>query len=173
MSNTTETSKPNSTHDTFVKMVTDLWHSTNKRMDDTLANLTDEQLLQETSPGRNTGRYLLGHLTAVNDAMLPLLGFGEKMYPQLEKPFIATPDKSGQEMPPISELRKYWHTISEKLDQHIAEQKPSDWFAKHNSVSAEDFAKEPHRNKLNIVLGRANHLNYHLGQLNFLKEKKK
>lgn len=42
---------------------------------------------------------------------------------------------------------------------------------KHSAVSEEDFAKEPHRNKLNLLLNRTNHLSYHHGQLVFLKEK--
>jgi len=46
---------------------------------------------------------------------------------------------------------------------HINRQ-PDEWFAKHSAVSAEDFAKEPHRNKLNILVNRTNHHSYHLGQ---------
>jgi hypothetical protein len=45
----------------------------------------------------------------------------------------------------------------------------SAWFAKHNAVSAEDFAKEPHRNKLNVLITRTIHQGYHLGQMNYLK----
>ena len=33
----------------------------------------------------------------------------------------------------------------------------------------EDFIKEPHRNKLNIILTRTTHLSYHTGQLALLK----
>jgi hypothetical protein len=47
--------------------------------------------------------------------------------------------------------------------------KPDDWFAKHTAVSAEDFAKEPFRNKLNIIVTRTTHLQYHIGQLQLLK----
>ena len=47
---------------------------------------------------------------------------------------------------------------------------PEDWFQKHSSVSAEDFAKEPHRNKLNIMITRATHLAYHTGQMALLKK---
>jgi len=171
MSSTTEINKPG-TQETLVKMVLDAWHGTTKRMTAALDSLTDEELQREASPNRNTGTYLLGHLTAVHDAMLPLLGFGDKLYPHLEKPFIATPDKAEVEKPTVSELRQHWKAVNEKLNQHIAALKPADWFTKHSSVSAEDFEKEPYRNKLNIILGRTNHLNYHLGQFTFVKEKK-
>lgn len=53
--------------------------ATNKIFD----NLSDEQLMHEVSPGRNRGIYLLGHLTAVHDLMLPLLRFGEAKYPRV------------------------------------------------------------------------------------------
>lgn len=156
----------------FVKMALDAWNFYNKRMNELLESVTDEQLMRETSLKRNTGIYLFGHLIAVSDSMLPLLGFGEKLYPELEKPFIANPDRSGIEMPPVAELRTHWKNVNEKLNQHINAMQPADWFSKHNSVSAEDFSKEPHRNKLNIIINRTNHLCYHLGQLVYIKDKK-
>jgi len=39
----------------------------------------------------------------------------------------------------------------------------------HASISEEDFVNAPHRNKLNIFIGRTSHVNYHLGQLIFLR----
>ncbi len=171
MSNT-EISKPAASEALFVKMVLDAWNFYHKRTDETLDAISDEQMMNETAPGRNTGIYLLGHLVGVNDNLFPLLGFGDRMYPELQKPFISNPDKSGIEMPPVTELRKYWKAVNEKLNQHINALQPADWFAKHTSVTAEDFAKEPHRNRLNVIISRTNHLNYHLGQLNYLKPKK-
>jgi hypothetical protein len=38
------------------------------------------------------------------------------------------------------------------------------------NVSEADFLLEPHRNKLNVLLSRASHENYHRGQLVFLNE---
>jgi hypothetical protein len=32
------------------------------------------------------------------------------------------------------------------------------------------LAKEPHRNKLNLLMNRTNHLSYHLGQLVLLQQ---
>jgi hypothetical protein len=43
-----------------------------------------------------------------------------------------------------------------------------EWLTKHNSVSAEDFAKEPHRNKLSVLISRAMHQAYHGGQIALL-----
>jgi len=37
------------------------------------------QLEQQVAPGKNRLIYLWGHLTAVNDGLLPLLGIGERL----------------------------------------------------------------------------------------------
>ena len=152
----------------FIKMVTDAWETQNSRFNKLLDELTTDQLMLEVAPGRNTGIYLAGHLVAVSDAMLPILGFGEKLYPQLTHLFISNPDKSGFELPTVEELKKFRDEINTQLSGHMSRMKPEDWFAKHASISAEDFEKEPHRNKLNILINRTNHHSYHLGQLAFL-----
>jgi hypothetical protein len=64
----------------FIKMVLDAWNVYVKRTDDLFNALSDEQLLNEIAPKRNRGIYLLGHLTAVHDRMLPILGFGNALY---------------------------------------------------------------------------------------------
>jgi hypothetical protein len=63
----------------FIKMVLDAWYLQIKRTDDLLQSLTDEQLSQEISPGRNTGVYRLGRLAGFHDKMLPLLDLGESV----------------------------------------------------------------------------------------------
>ena len=155
----------------FIKMTQDAWQTYNKRFDKLVDSLTDEQLSADTAPGRNSGIYLLGHLLAVHDGMLPLLGLGEKLYPQLDEIFLSNPDKSGREMPSVDELKKYRTAINGRLASEVASLQPADWFTKHNAVSEEAFAKEPHRNKLNILINRTNHLSYHLGQLAYLVAK--
>lgn len=167
MQNQTSTSQ--SEKELFIKMVVSAWETQNKRLDDLLDKLPDEQIQSPVAPGRNRGIYLLGHLVAVNDAMLPILGFGEKLYPELEAIFLTNPDKAGLAMPTVTDLKKYWKEVNSTLTDHFTKMEPGDWFAKHTSVSAEDFAKEPQRNKLNILISRANHQSYHLGQLAFLK----
>ncbi|MGZ3776991.1 MAG: hypothetical protein ACXVI9_05205, partial [Mucilaginibacter sp.] len=60
--------------------------------------------------------------------------------------------------------------VTSVLQQRIDATSADDWFTRHNAVSAEDFAKEPHRNKLNIIINRTNHLSTHLGQLIYLSK---
>lgn len=157
-------------NEVILKMALDVWNSHLTRTDKLFNSLTDEQLQNEVSPNRNTGVYLLGHLTAVHDNLFPLLGFGERLYPHLENIFIKNPDKSGIEKPAMDELRNAWQAVNTKLSQHFNALTFDEWFQKHTSVSEEDFKKEPHRNRLNVLISRTNHLAYHLGQLVFLKK---
>jgi len=157
------------TNELTIKMVISAWESYFQRVNKLFENLTDDQLQKQVAPGRNTGTYLLGHLTAVTDGMLPLLGFGEKLYPELDKIFLDSPDASGHKMPSLAELRNYWKTVNDKLSESIKSMKPEEWFTRHSAVSAEDFEKEPHRNKLNIIINRTNHQSWHYGQLLFLQ----
>jgi uncharacterized damage-inducible protein DinB len=166
-----ETNVNTDTKALFVKMALSAWDVQNDRMNKLLDKLSDEQIAKEIAPGKNTGVYLLGHLVAINDNLLPLFDMGEKLYPSLEKLFVSSPDKSGQQFPSITELKKYWTTVNTKLSSQFAKMQPDEWFEKHTSVSAADFAKEPHRNKLNVLISRTNHQSYHLGQLILLQQK--
>ncbi|MBS1511214.1 MAG: DinB family protein [Bacteroidetes bacterium] len=155
----------------MVKMGLDAWNGYLNRTGKLFDELSDEQLNNEVSPGRNTGIYLYGHLIAVHDSMLPLLGLGEKLYPELEQPFIKDADKSGHTFPVASVLRNYWKEVNAKLATAFATLSADDWFARHMSVSEEDFKNEPHRNKLNVLLSRTSHLASHYGQVVFLQGK--
>ncbi len=153
----------------LVKMILDRWYAQVNNFDTILNALTDEQLQKEIAPNKNRGIYVLGHLTAVHDDMIPLLNFGNKLFPELNEPFIKSPDKSVAELPSAEELRASWSKMNEVLAQKFNSLQPDEWFEKHTAVSAEDFIKEPHRNKLNIVITRTTHLSYHTGQFVLLK----
>lgn len=155
----------------LVKMVTDSWGkelvATNKIFD----NLPDEELMQEVAPGRNRGIYLLGHLTAVHDRMLPLLRFEEAKYPELAPVFLESPDKAVEEIPSASQLRQQWKEVNDALSNHINNLPAEDWFTRHANISEEDFINEPDRNRLKVLLDRTIHLSNHRGQLLLLKKK--
>jgi hypothetical protein len=154
----------------FIKLALDAWNIQVKRADNLFDALSDEQLRNEVAPNRNRGIYLLGHLTAVHDRMLPLLGFEEQLYQQFDNVFLLNPDRSQIEMPSIKDVRNNWKEVNTRLAKNFNNLKPEEWFQKHNSVSDEDFVKEPHRNRLGVLINRTNHLAYHLGQLAFLKK---
>ena len=151
--------------DLAVKMVMDKWNSSIASLNKHLDALTDPQLEKEVAPGKNRGTYLLGHLIAVHDDMLILLNMGEKLFPELNEPFVKLADKATNELPSASELRAFWKKQCEVLREKFEKVKPGEWFEKHTAVSGEDFLKEPHRNKLNIIITRTSHLQYHTGQM--------
>jgi hypothetical protein len=155
----------------LIKMITDSWRkeliATNKIFD----NLSDEELMQEVSPGRNRGIYLLGHLTAVHDRMLPLLRFEDAKYPELTRVFLESPDKAVEAIPSAFQLRQQWKEVNDTLSNHINNVPADDWFTRHANISEEDFIKEPDRNRLKVLLDRTIHLSNHRGQLLLLKKK--
>jgi uncharacterized damage-inducible protein DinB len=155
----------------MVKVALDSWQLQTKRANDLINSLTNEDLEKEVAPNRSRGLYLIAHLAAVHDLMFPLLNLGQPLYPQLAEPFIYKPDRAVTELPTIAEIRNYWNTVNEKLTESFLNLQPNEWLLKHNSISAEDFEKEPHRNRLSVLLNRTNHLSYHYGQLAFLKAK--
>ncbi len=155
----------------IITMLISSWEMQNKRLAELITKLSDEELLSETSPGKNTGVYLLGHIIAASDGMFTIMGLQDKMYPALEDIFLRTPDKSGKTFPAIDTLKEYFHTVTNSLNTYFKKMSVVEWLSKHNSVSAEDFAKEPHRNKLNILISRTNHLASHLGQMLYLEKK--
>jgi len=157
------------TTETTLKMIFDRWYAQVKSFDTALNALTDEQLQKEIAPGRNRGIYLLGHLIAVHDDMIVLLDMGDKLYPELNELFIKSPDKTVSDIPSAAALRASWSKQTEVLTQKFNSLQPEEWFQKHTAVSAEDFAKEPHRNKLNIIITRTTHLAYHMGQFVLIK----
>ena len=147
------------------------WNSHVKRVDILLGKLSDEQLGNEVSPGRNRGIYLLGHLAAVHDMMLPLLGLGDALNTGYHTPFVSKADKEVSGLPSVTELRAYWQKVNAELATRFAALKADDWYARHTAVSEEDFKKEPHRNRLSVLLSRTTHMAYHLGQMALLAPK--
>jgi hypothetical protein len=152
-----------------IKMVLDRWYGSILNLNKQLSDLNDDQLQKEIVPGKNRGIYILGHLIAVHDDMLILLGIGEKLFPQLNEPFIKQADKVATQIPSATELRIMWAKQNEVLKDKFDKITTAEWFTKHTAVSEEDFLKEPHRNKLNIIITRTSHLQYHTGQLVLLK----
>jgi DinB superfamily len=147
--------------DFIIKLAFDAWLVQVNYASKLFEGLSDEQLQQQVAPGRNTGVYLLGHLVAVHDAMIPLLGVGERLYPEYEELFIKQPDNSGQPKPSTEVLRHAWTEVNKYLNNRLA--------GLHAAVSAEDFTTQPYRNKFNVLLSRTAHLANHIGQLIFLK----
>jgi hypothetical protein len=141
-----------------------VWKTQIERADKLFGSLSSEDVLREIAPGRNRLLYLWGHLTAIHDAMLPLLGMGERLYPEFDVAFVSNPDKSQAAIPSHEQVRKAWQNVNAELSKGFEKMSWSDWVQRHAAVSEEDFAKDASRNRFAILLSRTNHLSYHLGQ---------
>ena len=141
-----------------------LWKAQIERADRLFGSLSSEQVQREIAPGKNRLLYLWGHLTAIHDAMLPLLGMGERLHPEFDVAFVSNPDKSQAAMPSHEQVRRAWKTVNSELSKGFEKMSWPDWLQRHSAVSEEDFAKDTSRNRFAILLSRTNHLSYHLGQ---------
>ncbi|OYU97392.1 MAG: hypothetical protein CFE21_03620 [Bacteroidetes bacterium B1(2017)] len=151
--------------DLLVKMVIDRWNGSIVNLNKHVQALSDEQLQKEVAPGKNRGSYILGHLIAVHDDMLRLLDMGEKLFPELYEIYIKQADKVATQTPSGIELRAMLDKQNSFFQEKFESLTSEEWLEKHTAVSEEDFLKEPQRNKLNILITRTSHLQYHLGQL--------
>jgi hypothetical protein len=149
----------------LVKAALSSWKSTIERADRIFSPLNEEQLQKEVAPGKNRLIYLLGHLTAVHDRMLPLLGLGERLHPELDAPFITSPDRTVAKLPAAEEIKKSWNDVNSRLFAGFESLSPAQWLEKHSSVSEEDFVKDPSRNRFAILLSRTSHIAFHVGQI--------
>ena len=140
------------------------WKLVIGRFDQNLAAISDEQLQKQVAPGKNRLFYLVGHLTAVHDRMLPMLGLGERLHPELDEVFITNPDRAVPDLVSASDLRKAWSEVNRKLTDAFERFTATEWLEKHTAVSDEDFAKDRTRNRLAVVMRRTNHVSFHSGQ---------
>ena len=148
----------------FVNLALKTWNTQIDRADRLFARLSSEEVVREIAPGRNRLFYVWGHLTAAHDAMLPLLSLGERLHPEFDVAFISNPDKSQADTPSHEQVRRAWNAVNAELRKGFESMSWSDWVLRHSSVSEEDFAKDPSRNRFAVLLSRTNHLSYHLGQ---------
>jgi DinB superfamily len=140
------------------------WESTVERADRIFSPLNEEQLQKEVAPGKNRLIYLWGHLTAVHDRMLPLVGLGERLHPEFDPLFLTNPDRTIAELPPAERIKESWNDVNSKLSAGFESFSPAQWLEKHGAVSDEDFAKDPSRNRFAILLSRTAHIAFHVGQ---------
>jgi hypothetical protein len=153
-----------STETSLTELALRNWKTQVDRADKFFDGLSENDLLQEVAPGKNRLIYLLGHLTATHDALIPLLGFGKRRHPELDFMFLSNPDRTVERAVSGKELKRLWTETNEVLWQEFSKLSGAEWLERHSAVSQEDFGREPYRNRFNILLGRTAHVAYHLGQ---------
>jgi uncharacterized damage-inducible protein DinB len=58
-----------------------------------------------------------------------------------------------------------WTDVSSKLTSAFELLTAEQWLEKNSAVSPDEFAKDPARNRLAILLSRTNHVAFHTGQI--------
>ena len=152
-------------HELPVKVPINSWRLVVERADKIFSRLTEDELLREVAPGKNRVIYLWGHLIAIHDAMFPILGLGPRLHPDLDAIFVDNPDKAVAEIPSAGQLKQYWDEVNGELFSQFQNLSPDEWLLRHRAMSEEDYAKDPARNRLAVLLNRTNHLSYHVGQV--------
>jgi DinB superfamily len=140
------------------------WKLVADRTDKFFSGKSEEQLQAEVAPGKNRLIYLWGHLVAVHDRMFPLLRLQERLHPEFDEPFLTNPDRATPQLPAGPAIKKAWDEVNRTLLEGFSGFSAPQWLERHGSVSPEDFAKDPSRNRLAILLSRTNHISFHLGQ---------
>jgi hypothetical protein len=141
------------------------WNMYNTRMQKVFDTITDENFYKPITVNGNSPSWLLGHLVDTDDGLLELFGIGTRLHPELKT--IYHHERGTNQSGHLSkeDLMIKWKSISAELDKAFKSWNESDWMSRHTAVSEEDFKKEPHRNKLNVMLSRVGHKASHLGQI--------
>ncbi len=137
----------------IIQQILNSWRAQNKVVTDFFNKYENDYYNTEVAPNRNRAIYLLGHLIAMNDGMFPLFDIGERLFPELEFIFITNPDRAIAEIPDIEELRMKWAELNETLADVFDKMDPDEWLERHTRVSEIDFAKDPLRNRLSVLIG--------------------
>jgi len=150
--------------ESLVRTALATWKNNIDRATRFFAGASDARLQQEIAPGKNRLIYLWGHLIAVHDAMLPLLGIGPRRYADLDAAFLEGADRAVDVTLSRDDLQTRWDATHAALQEAFDRFTAADWTARHTVVSEADFATNPLRNRLSVLLSRAGHVSYHLGQ---------
>ena len=153
------------TEESLAKTVLNSWKSVNHRFNEVISQLSEEDLKKEIAPGKNRVLYILGHVVGTNDRLFTLLGIGERRYHDLDSAYIDQPDGAVDDPVAPSALTTASNDVARRITEALQRFTPENWLEKHTAVSDEDFAKDPGRNRLAVVLSRTNHVSYHLGQI--------
>ncbi len=152
-------------HELPVKVAINSWRLVVERADKIFSRLTEDQLVSEVAPGKNRVIYLWGHLIAIHDAMFSILGLGPRLHPDLDAIFVDNSDRAVTEIPSAGHLKQYWDEVNGRLLSQFQNLSADEWLLRHRAMSEEDYAKDPTRNRLAVLLSRTNHLSHHLGQV--------
>jgi uncharacterized damage-inducible protein DinB len=141
------------------------WETYNRRMQKVIDTISQENFHKPITPDGNSPSWVLGHLVDTDDALLELFGIRKRLFPELNTVYHHERDTNQKGHLTKEELTSKWKSVLDELDRAFKSMSENEWLGRHTAVSEEDFKKEPHRNKLNVMLSRVAHKASHLGQI--------
>lgn len=141
------------------------WDAQNQRIQKIIDTISDENFSKAIVAGGNSPSWILGHLVEADDALFELLGIGQRKFPDLEAIYHHERDSNQSGHLSRAEINMKWKEIQSALDKALQSWSEKEWLSRHTAVSEEDFKKQPHRNRLNVLLSRITHKASHLGQI--------
>src|SRR3984957_15380102 len=123
----------------YVALALKVWKAQIDRADKLFGGLSSEGVLREVAPGKNRLLYLWGHLTAIHDAMLPLLGLSERLHPEFDVAFISNPDRSRADVPSHERVRQAWNSVNGELSAGFEKMSWPYWLWRPPRGAAEEF----------------------------------
>lgn len=154
--------------DIAIRIAVNQWELTVKIGTKYLRQISDISLEQHVAPGKNTGKYILGHLIAMNDAIPELLGIGESAHPELAHIYIVQRDGLADNPLTAQQLRDLWTETHDRITNVLKLLTAEEWLMKHSAITDEEFGKNPLRNRLSLLTSRISHFSYRVGQLRLL-----
>jgi DinB family protein len=146
----------------FTRIAVNTWKATVGRFDDVVAGSSDEDLEREVTPGKSRLAYLIGHLTALHDRLLPVLGLGERRHAELDAEFAE--ERDDHRAIPLSprHLRQLWNDVNAALVTGMERLTPEQWLEPPASGAAPSVAAP---NRLSVLLAWTAHVSLHATQL--------
>lgn len=141
----------------FTRIALNTWKATVGRFDDIVAASSDEELEREVTPGKSRLFYLVGHLTALHDRLLPVLGLGERRHAELDDEFGAERDEHRTSAVSPMRVRQLWSEVNATVLAGMERLTPEQWLEKPPA------AVEPSR--LSVLLNWTDHVSLHSTQI--------
>lgn len=141
----------------FTRIALNTWKATVGRFDDIVAASSDEELEREVTPGKSRLFYLIGHLTALHDRLLPVLGLGERRHAELDAEFGEERDEHRTSAVSPRRVRQLWSEVNATVLAGMERLTPEQW------LEQPPAAVEPSR--LSVLLNWTDHVSLHSTQI--------
>lgn len=141
----------------FTRIALNTWKATVGRFDDIVAASSDEELEREVTAGKSRLFYLIGHLTALHDRLLPVLGLGERRHMELDAEFGEERDPHRASGVSARRLRQLWTEVNAAVLAGMERLTPEQWLEKPPAAAAP--------NRLSVLLNWTDHVSLHSTQI--------